>query len=46
MTNYDENADKIAELFGGGGHKKEAGFETTLPVKEIIKTIKKFLKKD
>ena len=43
MTNYDEFADKIAELFGGGGHKKEAGFETTLSVKEVLKIIKNFI---
>lgn len=46
MTNYEDNANKIAELFGGGGHKKEAGFETKQSVKDILKTIKNFLKKD
>ena len=46
MTNYEDNANKIAELFDGGGHKKEAGFETEKSVKDILKTIKNFLKKD
>ena len=43
MTNKTDNASIIAELFGGGGHKKEAGFTTETSIDEIIKTIKNFL---
>lgn len=45
MSNKAENADKIALLFGGGGHKREAGF-TVFDVKpdEIITKIKDYLK--
>ena len=43
MTNSKDNANKIAELFGGGGHKKEAGFTTTLNINEILSSIKKYL---
>lgn len=45
MSNISENANKIAELFGGGGHKKEAGFtiEST-SINEIILKIKNYLK--
>lgn len=46
MTNKTDNANVIAELFGGGGHKKEAGFTTNLQVEEIVKTIKKFLQQN
>ena len=44
MSNISENADKIASLFGGGGHKKEAGFTTdNLSTDEIISKIKNYL---
>lgn len=44
MSNSSENADKIASLFGGGGHKKEAGFTIeNLSIDEIISKIKIFL---
>lgn len=46
MTNFSDKANIIAELFGGGGHKKEAGFTAQLPIEEIVKTIKKFLNKN
>lgn len=44
MSNISENANKIAELFGGGGHKKEAGFtiEST-SINEIILKIKNYV---
>lgn len=44
MSNISENADKIAEMFGGGGHKKEAGFTTKdITVEYIINKTKEFL---
>ena len=45
MTNISERANLIAELFGGGGHKKEAGFTVeNISVEKIIKRVKQFLK--
>ena len=43
MTNTSDNANKIAELFGGGGHKREAGFTTTENIKSIIEKIKNYI---
>lgn len=44
MTKTSENADKIASLFGGGGHKKEAGFTVNdISINEIINRINVFL---
>jgi phosphoesterase RecJ-like protein len=44
MANTSNNADKIASLFGGGGHKKEAGFTIqNTNVEEIISKIKKYI---
>ena len=44
MTNISECADKIAMQFGGGGHKKEAGFTVNnLTVEQIISKTKRFL---
>lgn len=44
MTNDCDIADKISSQFaGGGGHKREAGFTTTLKTKEIIEIISKYL---
>jgi len=34
------NVAKIAQLFGGGGHRLAAGFQTATKPEEIIKTIK------
>ena len=46
MSNISENADKIATLFNGGGHKKEAGFTVKdISIEEILKTIKNYLTK-
>ena len=46
MSNVSEIADKLAAVFGGGGHKKEAGFTIkNVAVEEIIKSAKKFLNK-
>lgn len=46
MTNDCEIADKISSEFsGGGGHKKEAGFTTTLPLKTILSTISAYISK-
>ena len=44
MTNKCEIANKIAELFNGGGHKKEAGFTIKESIENILKTIKTYLK--
>ena len=47
MSNISENADKIATLFGGGGHKKEAGFTiTNKTIEDILKEIKLYLSKN
>ena len=45
MSNISENANIIASLFGGGGHKKEAGFTIkNKDIQEMINEIKKYLK--
>lgn len=47
MSNISKNADKIAELFGGGGHKGEAGFTTNkYSIDDIIQKTKLFLEKN
>ena len=47
MSNVSENADKIAAIFGGGGHKKEAGFTIeNVSVDEIIEKTKKYLREN
>ena len=44
MSNISENANIIAELFGGGGHKKEAGFTVyDVTIEDILKTCKLYL---
>lgn len=44
MTNISENANVIASLFDGGGHKKEAGFTVSnISIDEIINKIKSYL---
>ena len=46
MSNISSIADKLAAEFGGGGHKKEAGFTVCdMTVDEIISKAKEFLKK-
>lgn len=46
MSNTSECADKLASVFGGGGHKKEAGFTIkNISVEEIILKSKEFLNK-
>ena len=46
MTNSSDSADKIALLFGGGGHKREAGFTIKdISVDKIIEEIKKYIQK-
>lgn len=44
MSNISKNANVIAGLFGGGGHKGEAGFTTTMSREEIIDKAKEFIK--
>ena len=44
MSNKSGNADKIAAEFGGGGHKKEAGFTVKdMTVDEIVLKTKEYL---
>lgn len=43
MTNSLLVADKIAEIFSGGGHQKEAGFTTNLSITQILLKTKQFL---
>lgn len=44
MSNVSENANIIAGLFGGGGHKKEAGFTVSdMTIDEIVNKIKSYL---
>lgn len=46
MSNTSECADKLAAVFGGGGHKKEAGFTIkNVSVEEIVSKAKEFLNK-
>ncbi len=46
MSNISENADKLAGVFGGGGHKREAGFTISgMSVETIIEKAKEFLNK-
>lgn len=47
MSNVSECAHIIASLFGGGGHKKEAGFTIEhANIEEIIKRIKVYIKEN
>jgi len=36
MTQLSVNVNKIASIFGGGGHIKAAGFKTNLSFEEIL----------
>lgn len=38
-SKHDVDVNKIAGIFGGGGHIKAAGFTTELPLEEIIKIV-------
>ena len=45
MSNISSCADKLAAVFGGGGHKKEAGFTIkNMAIEEIVSKTKDFLK--
>ena len=44
MSNISKNAHIIAKYFGGGGHKTEGGFTTNMPIEEILKETKQFVK--
>ena len=47
MSNFSKNANVIASLFGGGGHKGEAGFSSDkYTINEIITGVKNFLNKN
>lgn len=38
-SKYEVDVNKIANLFGGGGHYKAAGFSSSLPATEILKIV-------
>lgn len=38
-SKHDIDVNKIASIFGGGGHRKAAGFTSELPAEEIIKKV-------
>lgn len=44
-TNDDTDLNLIANVFGGGGHKKAAGFSSDLPSEEIINKVIEEIKK-
>ena len=47
MSNISSNADKIATVFGGGGHKKEAGFTVKdMTIEEIVEQTRNHLKQN
>lgn len=43
-SKYDKDVNKIAQIFGGGGHIKAAGFTTTLSYDKIVDEVIKNLK--
>lgn len=43
-SNTHVNVDGIAKEFGGGGHKKAAGFETSEDIEIILEKVKKLIK--
>jgi phosphoesterase RecJ-like protein len=36
---------KLANKFGGGGHKRAAGYKSTLPIKELVNVMVREIKK-
>ena len=47
MSNVTKNANLIAQEFGGGGHKGEAGFTVkNMTVEEILNKVKEYLKQN
>ena len=47
MSNVTKNANLIAQQFGGGGHKGEAGFTVlNTTVEEILEKTKNYLKEN
>lgn len=42
-ANIDIDMSKLAERFGGGGHKDSAGFESELDIAEILKISKEYI---
>ena len=47
MSNVTKNANLIAQQFGGGGHKGEAGFTVKdMTVEEILNKVKEYLKQN
>lgn len=44
-ANADIDISKLAMELGGGGHKKSAGFKSSLPLEEVLKISKEYIKK-
>ena len=44
-SNCEIDVDKLATMFGGGGHKKASGFENNMSIDEILDVSKKYMKK-
>ena len=44
-ANIDIDMSKLAETFGGGGHKDSAGFESEIDITEILKISKEYIEK-
>lgn len=44
-ANIDIDMSKLAERFGGGGHKDSAGFESDIDIEEILKISKEYIGK-
>ena len=42
-SNCNMNVDELARTFGGGGHKKAAGFETNLSIDHILCFVKEYV---
>lgn len=43
-SNCDTDVDELARSFGGGGHKKAAGFEINAGIEYVLGTIKEYLR--
>ena len=45
-SNVDIDLSKLAIKFGGGGHKDSAGFESELPIEDILEISKEYIRKN
>ena len=43
-SKYEVDVNKIANIFGGGGHYKAAGFSSDLKAEEILKIVMENIK--